>query len=462
MSEPLPHTLRGIAGPVTIVHNSQAVGGGMQTAVTIRPDVTVEPVSIADIVRAVDHAASHEIPLRVSSTGHGATSSEGGLLIRTHRLTEVHIDPQRRTADVAPGVTWSQVAAAAARHGLMPLSGTAGTVGAVGYTVGGGISPLSRAYGYAADHVLDLDVVTPDGRLRTLTAETEPELFWAARGAGANLGIVTRLRFRLFPFAHLHAGALTIALDDWAEVAGHYLDWTTRLPPTIGSFLSLKNFPDDPHLPEPIRGKRTATIYLTSLDAPSDLATALEPVRRLPLAVDTVAGITATELTSVFNEPTWPHAFQGDAVAAMGIHTSAWTSTLPQLSVGVDLPTFVFVHHLGGAMSTVPDAVNVVGNRAAPYLVRVVTSPTPDTDATTIAVQQDAALRSLSVLPTGRIGNFLFGDNLDTAPISDCYESTDLPRLIDLVSRVDPDGILRPARGRMNDHPKSPWMAPAR
>ncbi|MDK9593256.1 FAD-binding oxidoreductase [Propionibacterium freudenreichii] len=66
---------------------------------------------------------------------------------------------------------------------MAPLSGTAGTVGAVGYTLGGGISPLSRAFGYAADHLVDLDLVTPDGRLGRVSAEDDPDLFWAVRGA---------------------------------------------------------------------------------------------------------------------------------------------------------------------------------------------------------------------------------------------------------------------------------------
>lgn len=447
MGQPLPHTLRGFSGPVTTGRDPDAAGEGMQTAVTLRPDVTVEPMDTADVVRAVDHAASHEIPLRVSNTGHGATSAEGGMLIRTHRLTDVHIDPGQQVADIAPGATWGQVAAAAAPYGLVPLSGTATTVGAVGYTVGGGISPLSRTYGYAADHVLGLDLVTPDGRLRTLDADTEPELFWASRGAAANLGVVTRLRCRLFPITHLHAGALTFDFDDWAEVTGHYLDWTTGLPETTGSFLSLKNFPNAQDLPEPIRGKRTATIYVTSLNTAADLATSLETLRRLPLAADTVTEIAAADVAPVFNEPTWPHPFQGDALATGSVNASALTSTLSHLSAEVDVPTFVFVHHLGGAMNTAPDPANVVGNRTAPYLVRIVTSPTPATDAAETAVEHDHALRSLSVEPTGRVANFLFGDNLHTAPLADCYDTADLERLTGLVHQVDPGGILRPARG---------------
>lgn len=462
MGQPLPHTLRGFTGPISTGQTSAGqtstgqtsaeqapgtAGAGMQTAVTVRPDMTVEPLHTTDIIRAVDHAARHKMPLRVSNTGHGATSAEGGLLIRTHRLNDVRIDPDGQIADIDSGATWGQVAAAAAQHGLAPLSGTATTVGAVGYTTRGGISPLSRKYGYAADHVVDLDLVTPEGQLRKLDAESEPELFWAARGAAANLGVVTRLRFRLFPIAKVHAGALILDMEDWADAVERYVEWTTGVPDTTSSFLSLKNFPDSPDLPAPIRGRRTAAIYVTSLDPADALAASLEPLRRLPLAADTMSEIDAAELGTVFNEPTWPHAFQGDALAAMGVNAAALTGDLSHLSGEVEVPTFLFVHHLGGAMSTAPDPANVVGNREAPYLVRIVTSPTPATDPITTAVEHNRILGSLSVEPTGRVANFLFGDNLHTAPLADCHDPTDLGRLADLVGRIDPDGILRPARG---------------
>lgn len=59
------------------------------------------------------------------------------------------------------------------------------TVGvAGGYVLGGGHSPLSSVYGLAADQVLAMEVVLPDGRFTTVTHETNPDLFWALRGGG--------------------------------------------------------------------------------------------------------------------------------------------------------------------------------------------------------------------------------------------------------------------------------------
>ncbi|MET7999217.1 FAD-binding protein [Amycolatopsis sp. NPDC005232] len=109
------------------------------------------------------------------------------MLVTTRQMKGISIDVARRRARVAAGVIWPEVIDEAARHGLAPLSGSAPDVGVTGYTLGGGQSPvLGPSLGYAADHVHSLDVVTADGQLRTVTAESEPDLFWALRGCKGN------------------------------------------------------------------------------------------------------------------------------------------------------------------------------------------------------------------------------------------------------------------------------------
>ena len=92
---------------------------------------------------------------------------------------------------------------AAAEHGLAPLSGSSSQVGVVGYTTGGGLGPLCRRYGFAADHVTRFTIVTADGAVREVLAEsTDPDdvdLFWAVRGGKGSFGIVTELEFGLVP-----------------------------------------------------------------------------------------------------------------------------------------------------------------------------------------------------------------------------------------------------------------------
>ena len=52
-------------------------------------------------------------------------------------------------------------------------------------------------HGLAIDNLMSAEVVTADGELHTVDADREPDLFWAIRGGGGNLGIVTRSRSQL-------------------------------------------------------------------------------------------------------------------------------------------------------------------------------------------------------------------------------------------------------------------------
>jgi FAD/FMN-containing dehydrogenase len=191
-----------------------------------------EPVMIAatttsaDVRNAVSTAREHGLPVAVFATGHGGPmpADDDTVVITTAGMGGVFVDAERRVARVGAGVRWSEVIAAAAAVGLVPLSGTSPTVGVVGYTLGGGMGWLSRRYGFAADSVLRAEIVTADGALRTVSADREPDLFWAIRGGGANFGVVTALEFRLYPLASVYAGTATFPVERAADVLAAYRD----------------------------------------------------------------------------------------------------------------------------------------------------------------------------------------------------------------------------------------------
>src|SRR4029079_6376274 len=119
-----------------------------------------------DVVVTVRWAGENDLPVSVQATGHGAVLPiTEGVLVSTRGLDELAIDPERRTARVGAGVKWRRVIDAAAQGGLGGLCGARSGVGVLGYTLGGGLPLLGRAYGFSSDHVRSIDVVTGDGRL---------------------------------------------------------------------------------------------------------------------------------------------------------------------------------------------------------------------------------------------------------------------------------------------------------
>ena len=101
------------------------------------------------------------------------------------------------------------VVQAAADHGLAALAGSSPDVGVVGYTLGGGLSWLSRKpRPRRPTRWTAIEVVTAAGELVRTDWSEERDLFWALRGGGGAFGVVTAIEFNLFPVEQLYAGLL--------------------------------------------------------------------------------------------------------------------------------------------------------------------------------------------------------------------------------------------------------------
>ncbi|MFB4311939.1 FAD-binding oxidoreductase [Actinomadura sp. GTD37] len=224
----------------------------MNTSTTARPTttrptttgpLTVDAAGPADVRAAILTSRALGLPLTVQATGHGTVvPPDEGLLLKTSRMSGVLVDPSRRIARAGAGARWSEVIAAAAPLGLAPLSGSHASVGVTGYTLGGGVGPLSRRYGFAADHLLRARIVTADGRRLTADADHHPDLFWALRGGGGgNFGVVTSLEFRLHPVSSVYAGVALFPVERAADVLTRFRDESDARPDELSVSVALAN-----------------------------------------------------------------------------------------------------------------------------------------------------------------------------------------------------------------------------
>ncbi len=235
----------------------EAACAGFNLLVRHRPAVVVVAQVTQDVAAAVRFAASAGLRVAIQATGHGAARpADGALLIVTSELTDVTIDPEAATADVSAGAKWERVLAAAQQHGLAPLLGSTTDVGAIGYTLGGGMGWLGRRFGLCSDSVIHFDLVTADGATLRASNDENPEVFWALKGGGGgSLGVVTGMRIRLFPVTTVYAGNLLYPAELAGDVIRRFRDWAPSTSRELTSSVVLMNFPPVEDVPEPLRGK---------------------------------------------------------------------------------------------------------------------------------------------------------------------------------------------------------------
>ncbi|MFF9811439.1 FAD-binding oxidoreductase [Streptomyces coeruleorubidus] len=347
---------------------------GFNLAALHTPDVVVGATGPDDIVTAMRWAKATDTPVAVQATGHGANFPiEQGLLINTARMTDVRIDPTTGTATIAAGAKWSHVMAAAAPHGLAGLSGTSTDAGVIGYTLGGGLPVLGRAYGYAADLVRSFQVVTPDGRLREADPQHEPELFWALRGGKGNVGIVTSLVTELLPLPRLYGGGIYCPGEHTEALLRAWADWTRTVPDEMCSAFTILRLPPIPQIPEPLRGGFWARVAIAWPGLPAEGAALIAPLREAaPVAVDTVEVMDHAALDRIHMEPQDPLPGRESCLLLRDLTPDAIRTFLDQggPAAGVDHPLLmVEIRHMGGAMSRPSPVEDAVCSRDALYFI---------------------------------------------------------------------------------------------
>ena len=214
------------------------------------------------MVSSIDFARAKGLGIAVQATGHGVgLPADECVLILTRGLDDLRIDADARTAWVGAGLKWHTVLQRAQEDGLAPLLGSSTDVGAVGYTLGGGMGWLARKHGLSTDHVRFFEVVTPDGQVRTVSADENADLFWALRGGGGgSLGIVTGMEIELVPVTKVYGGNLLYPADMAREVVARYREWIATAPDELTSSFALANLPVDPLVPEFLQGQSFAVV----------------------------------------------------------------------------------------------------------------------------------------------------------------------------------------------------------
>jgi FAD/FMN-containing dehydrogenase len=413
-----------------------------------RPAAVVIAQCSADVVAGVQFAQIHGLPVAVQATGHGfVRAADGALLINVSAMNAVTVDPVTHTATVQAGATWAQVLEAAHAHGLTGLVGDTPSVGAVGYTLGGGLGWFARKYGLGCDALLAAQVVTPDGVLRRVNATLEPELLWGLRGGAGGLGVVTEMTIALYPERTVTAAQIVFPLEQARDALRAYRDLLGSAPVELSSRAVLMHGPDVEMLPPFVRGRSALIVQAVYSGSEAAARAALAALERIPGSIaQVVSHVPPTKLGEFFGAAPAPMHSIGRAEQLSALSDEAINAILGFVQEPPAPFYLLEVRHMGGAIARVSDTHTAFSHRRAAFLVNyhaLVFAPFVQAVSEASVAAFTAALEPLA---TGAImPNFLNADEGVARDLA-AYPGANLARLAALKARVDEANTLRFAR----------------
>lgn len=395
------------------------------------PGIVLQPDSPQQVADAIGFARRHpELPLAVRSGGHGISgrsTNDGGIVIDLRRLDDIEVlDVERRLVRIGPGARWTQVADVLGDHGWALSSGDYGGVGVGGLATAGGIGFLAREHGLTIDHLRAVEIVLADGSIVRADAEENPELFWAVRGAGANVGVVTSFEFEVDDVGDIGWAQLTFQLDDPAAFIEGYGRIVEAAPRDLTLFLLMG---------APRRGQpQVAQVYgVIDSDDPDTIISRLQPFAELAPLVQ--QSVTLTRYPRIMaNADLGPQHGAGEPHSRSGLieHvTPEFAAAATRMLAGGD-SYFFQLRAVGGAVADVAEDATAYAHRSANFSV-VALGGDPD--------RLDAAWSTIAPFIEGMY--LSFDSSLRPERIAEAFPPATLARLRGIKAAVDPDGVFR-------------------
>jgi len=407
-----------------------------------RPAIIIRAADATDVSYVISLARQSGLELAVRIGGHssaGHSVSEGGIVLDLRDMRALHIDTDRRTAWTETGLTAGEYTNAAAAYGLATGFGDTGSVGIGGLTLGGGVGYLVRKYGLTIDDLLAADIVTADGQVLRVNAESHPDLFWAIRGGGGNFGVATRFQFRLHEVGTVLGGLLILPATP--DVIAGFIAEAEAAPEELSTIANVMPAPPMPFLPPEQHGKLVVfamLVYAGDIEAGEG---AVAPFRAL-----------ATPLADMVKPMPYPQIYPPDdssyhptAVArnmfVNNIDREAAETIIEYLQASDAVVRVAQLRVLGGAMSRVPADATAFAHRQARIMVNLAAFYNGPEDKVLRNAWVTDFAAALHQGDSSVYVNFL-GDEGERR-VRDAYSGPTWKRLAEIKARYDPTNLFR-------------------
>ncbi|HEY3688602.1 MAG TPA: FAD-binding oxidoreductase [Streptosporangiaceae bacterium] len=428
---------RDFGGDIIEPGGAEYASAGRTVLAAGSPAYVLRPKNVGDVRAGVVFAADAGLPLAVRGGGHsfaGFGTNDGGVVLDLRMLADVVVaDRERHRVRIGGGATWGEVADALAPYGLAISSGDNKGVGVGGLTLSGGIGWKVRRYGLALDNVVAAEVVTAGGAVVRASAAENPDLFWAVRGGGGNLGIVTAFEFAAHPTTDVFYGTIAFPAAESASVLQGWADHLRTAPEALTSVADFANpFAGGPEAPVAIR-------VAFDGDDPELAARAIDPIRRLgTVLTDDVA---PTPYADVLEEGAAPPPGISVVTRNAFVNRESVRDVLRILAEAgaADGAPFLSVRSVGGAVARVPGDATAYAHRQAELMIMTTAmGPAPAVEAGRPG--WDALWTRLAPHVTGAYANFLASaTEEDVAAI---YPAETYARLAAVKRRYDPADLF--------------------
>jgi FAD/FMN-containing dehydrogenase len=354
-------------------------------------------------------------------------------------MRALHIDPKNRTAWAETGLTAGEFTTAAHAYGLGVGFGDTGSVGIGGLVLGGGVGYLVRKHGLTIDDLLAADIVTADGRLLHVDADTHPDLFWSIRGGGGNFGVATRFQFRLHALDTVVGGMLVLPAT--SDVLAAFIAEAEAAPEELSTIANVMPAPPMPFVPAEYHGQLIILAFLVYAGEVEAGQRAVAPFRALARPVaDLIRPMPYPEIYPPEEASYHPTAV-GRTLFVDAIDHNVAEGIVARLEAS-DAPMRVAqLRVLGGAMARVPADATAFAHRSKRIMANVAAFYTgPEDKAVREAWVTDfaAALRQGN---SGAYVNFLSDEG--EARVREAYPGPTWDRLTAIKARYDPTNLFR-------------------
>jgi FAD/FMN-containing dehydrogenase len=405
------------------------------------PSVIVRVKSAADIQKAVNAARDNSVELAVRSGGHSAaghSGSEGGIVIDLRDMKAIEIDEATKTVWAETGVTAEELTKATTAKNLVVGFGDAGSVGIGGITLGGGVGYLSRKHGLTIDSLLAAEIVTADGKVRTVDATHEPDLFWAVRGGGGNFGVAVRFKYQLNDLPAFTGGMLCIPAT--AETIAGFVAAAEAAPNELSTIANVMPAPPMPFLPAEVHGKLVILGMIAYAGDDAAAEEAIAPFRAL--AKPYADFIKPGPYLSMY--PPEDPDYHPTAVSKNMFMNRIGVAEAQQIIDTLTSATAVFrvtqIRVLGGAIADVAADATAYAHRAAPIMVNIAAFFTTPEDKIKQQKWVDDYSAALQQEITGAYVNFVGDEGAER--IHAAYPTATWERLRKIKAKVDPRNLF--------------------